>query len=338
VFLENQWYAAALGAEIGAVPFARKICGRDLVFFRTESGRLAVLEDRCAHRHAPLSLGAVKGEMIQCGYHGLCFDTAGKCVHIPGQASIPPRARVEAFPAVERHGWVWVWIGDPARADAASIPDWPWFDHADWRGFQLYFHVKGAAQLFVDNLLDLSHVAFTHRNSIGAASAADAEARMEVREEEGRVIGCRMLKSVDPGPFIAAWGNFAGRVDRTSTFTWRAPSNMEIRAEFQDAAGERVPPRKITIMVINPITPETETTSHFWIGWARDFALDDAALTERSKQENTQVILEDVRVIEGQQRVISGRPGLKPVPIVADGALAAVHKALERLAAGGSPS
>jgi len=325
MYLANRWYAAALSAEIGALPFARKICERDLVLFRTESGRLAALEDRCAHRHAPLSLGTVKGEAIQCGYHGLCYDLDGMCVHIPGQNAIPPRARVEAFPVREAHGWVWVWLGDAARADAALIPDWPWFRHRDWRGFQLYFHVGAAAQLFVDNLLDLSHVAFTHHKSIGAASAADADAKLEVRVDGEEVRGRRLLKGVEPGPFIANWGKFPGRIDRTSSFTWRPPSNMEIRAEFGDGA------RKITIMVINPITPETATTSHFWIGWARDFALDDDALTERSKEENTQVIREDVRVIEGQQRVLAARPDLTAVPINADGAVIAVHKVLERL-------
>jgi phenylpropionate dioxygenase-like ring-hydroxylating dioxygenase large terminal subunit len=333
MFLANRWYAAALGAEIGAAPFARKICGRDLVLFRTESGRLAALEDRCAHRHAPLSLGAVKGEAIQCGYHGLRFDPAGACVHIPGQSAIPPRARVEAFPVREAHGWVWLWIGDAARADPALIPDWPWFQSKAWSGFQLYFHVHAGAQLFVDNLLDLSHVAFTHKSSIGAASAADADAKLDVRVEGDEVKGQRRLKNVEPGPFIANWGKFAGRIDRTSSFAWRPPANMEIRAEFADAATEGRSPRKITIMVINPITPESETTSHFWIGWARDFALDDAALTERAKAENTQVIMEDVRVIEGQQRVLSARPGLAPVPINADGALTAVHKVLDRLRA-----
>jgi vanillate O-demethylase monooxygenase subunit len=325
MFLANRWYAAALGAEIGAAPFARKICGRELVLFRTASGRLAALEDRCAHRHAPLSLGVVKGEAIQCGYHGLCFDSAGVCVHIPGQSAIPPRARVESFAVREAHGWVWLWLGDPAAADPALIPDWPWFESSAWSGFQLYFHVSAGAQLFVDNLLDLSHVAFTHRNSIGAASAADADATLEVRVEGDEVRGRRLLRGVEPGPFIANWGKFPGRIDRTSSFTWRAPSNMEIRAEFADRE------RKITIMVINPITPETETTSHFWIGWARDFALGDAALTERAKAENTQVIMEDVRIIEGQQRVRSARPGAAPVPINADGALIAVHKVLERL-------
>lgn len=331
MYLANRWYAAALSAELGAVPFARKICERDLVLFRTESGRIAALEDRCAHRHAPLSLGAVKGETIQCGYHGLCYDSAGACVHIPAQSSIPPRLKVEAFAAGEAHGWVWVWFGDAASADPALIPDWPWFQHPDWRGFQLYFHVNAAAQLFVDNLLDLSHVAFTHKTSIGAASAADADAKLEVRVEGETVRGRRLLKNVDPGPFIAAWGNFPGRIDRTSSFTWRPPSNMEIRAEFEDAVDAGRPARKITIMVINPITPETATTSHFWIGWARDFALDDAALTQRSKSENTQVIQEDVRVIEGQQRVLAARPGLAAVPINADGAVVAVHKVLERL-------
>lgn len=325
--LANRWYAAALSAEIGAAPFARKICGRDLVLFRTESGRLAVLEDRCAHRHAPLSLGTVRGEAIQCGYHGLCFDAGGNCVHIPGQAAIPPRARVESFALCEAHGWVWVWIGDAARADPAMIPHWPWFQDPAWRGFQLYFHVNAAAQLFVDNLLDLSHVAFTHKHSIGASSAADADAKLEVKVEGDEVRGRRLLKGVDPGPFIANWGHFPGRIDRTSAFTWRPPSNIEIRAEFND---ER---RKITIMVINPITPETETSAHFWIGWARDFALGDVALTERAKAENTQVILEDVRVIEGQQRILNARPGLTAVPINADGALVAVHRVLERLAA-----
>lgn len=325
MFLANRWYAAALTTDVAAAPFARRICGRDLVLFRTESGRLAALEDRCTHRHAPLSLGTVNGETIQCGYHGLCFDAGGVCVHIPGQASIPPRARVEAFVVREAHGWIWIWIGDAARADAALIPHWPWFEDPAWRGFHLYFHVKARAQLFVDNLLDLSHVAFTHKNSIGAASAADADAKLEVSVNGDEVRGRRLLRGVEPGPFIARWGNFPGRIDRTSSFAWRPPSNIEIRAEFND---ER---RKITIMVINPITPETETTAHFWIGWARDFALDDAGLTARAREDNTQVILEDVRIIEGQQRVLNTRPGLAAVPINADGALTAVHKVLARL-------
>ncbi|MDH3233886.1 MAG: aromatic ring-hydroxylating dioxygenase subunit alpha [Alphaproteobacteria bacterium] len=324
-FLHNHWYAAALSAEIGEAPFARRICDEAIVLFRTASGELAALEDRCAHRHAPLSMGSLKGEAIECCYHGLRYGSDGRCVHVPGQAQIPPRLRVRSYRAIDRHGWVWLWIGDAEAADPDGIPEFHWFDDPAWSGFQLYFHVEAATQLFVDNLLDLSHVAFTHRNSIGAASAADADADLDTMVDGDVVRGRRALKNVEPGPFIGGWGNFAGSIDRTSTYIWRPPSNIEIRAEFADAGN------KITIMVINPITPETATTSHFWIGWARDFALDDEALTEGAKTQNTQVIMEDVEVIEAQQRVIADNPGLRAVPINADRAVVAVHKVLERL-------
>lgn len=326
-FLRNQWYAAALSREIGDTPFARRICDEAVVLFRTPTGTLAALEDRCAHRHAPLSMGAIEGETIECCYHGLRYDTDGRCVHVPGQAQIPPRLRVRKYPAIDRHGWVWLWLGEADQADPAAIPDFYWFDDPAWNAFQLYFHVEAATQLFVDNLLDLSHVAFTHRNSIGAASAADADADLDTMVDGDVVRGRRALKDVDPGPFIARWGGFEGRIDRTSTYVWRPPSNIEIRAEFGDTTN------KITIMVINPITPETATTSHFWMGWARDFALDDDALTQGAIKDNTQVILEDVRVIEAQQRVMLDSPGIKAVPINADRAVVAVHKAIERLLA-----
>jgi len=324
-FLRNQWYAAALSDEIGAAPFARRICDEAIVFFRTPDGTLAALEDRCAHRHAPLSMGALKGDAIECCYHGLRYGADGRCVHVPGQAQIPPRLRVRKYPALDRHGWVWLWLGEADQADPAAIPNFHWFDDPAWNGFQLYFHVEASTQLFVDNLLDLSHVAFTHRNSIGAASAADADADLDTMVDGDVVRGRRALKQVEPGPFIAKWGNFAGRIDRTSTYVWRPPSNIEIRAEFADTSN------KITIMVINPITPETATTSHFWIGWARDFMLDDDALTRGAIKDNTQVILEDVEVIEAQQRVMLENPGVKAVPINADRAVVAVHKLIERL-------
>ena len=324
-FLRDQWYAVALSSDIGEAPFARTICGEPVVLFRTPSGALAALEDRCAHRHAPLSLGALKGETIECCYHGLRYDIAGQCVLVPGQAQIPPRLKVRRYAVVDRQGWIWLWLGDAERADPNGIPNFPWFDDPAWSGFQLYFHVDAAAQLFVDNLLDLSHVAFTHQNSIGAASAAEADADLDTIVDGTTVRGRRALRQVEPGPFIGKWGNFKGRIDRTSTYIWRPPSNIEIRAEFQDETN------KITIMVINPITPETETTAHFWIGWARDFELADAALTESAKLDNTQVIMEDVKVIEAQQCVIAGNPELRAVPINADRAVVAVNKVLEGL-------
>ncbi len=324
-FLRDMWYAATLSTDIERAPFARKICDEDIVFFRTGDGSVAALEDRCAHRHAPLSMGTVVGDTIQCGYHGVVFGVDGSCVRVPGQDIAPPQARVRTYPTTERDGWVWIWIGEPANADPATVPALPYFGVPGWAGFQKYFHVNAACQLFVDNLLDLSHVSFTHANSIGNAAAADADADIHVTTEADCVRGKRVLYDVEPGPFIITWGGFTGLIERHSTYVWRPPSVMEICSRFSDDKNA------IAIMVINPITPETETTAHFWMGWARDFRLEDDAETERAIVLNTQVILEDVRIIEAQQQRISKKPDLAPVPIRADKAVMAVRRFVDRL-------
>ncbi len=118
MLLRNAWYIAAWADEIGGEPLARRICDEPIVLFR-DGGRAAALADRCCHRAAPLHMGAVVEEGIQCGYHGLIFDGAGRCVHIPGQKQIPADAPVRGYPVVEKDQLVWVWTGDPAKADTA---------------------------------------------------------------------------------------------------------------------------------------------------------------------------------------------------------------------------
>jgi vanillate monooxygenase len=92
MFLRNHWYVAASDSEVGRKPFGRMILGQPVVFFRTEAGTPVAFEDRCAHRHLPLSMGKTVGDTLQCHYHGLRFDPTGRCVRIPGQDQIPPSA------------------------------------------------------------------------------------------------------------------------------------------------------------------------------------------------------------------------------------------------------
>ena len=101
-FLDDVWYCAALSDEVTSKPMRRVICERPLVFFRTESGKIGVLEDRCSHRQAPLSRGEVIGESIQCAYHGFTFSCSGRCTRIPHQDIQPAAANVYAYPFEER--------------------------------------------------------------------------------------------------------------------------------------------------------------------------------------------------------------------------------------------
>ena len=126
MLLRNAWYIGAWADELADRPLARRICGDPVVLFRDGSGRAAALVDRCCHRAARLHLGILVEAGIQCGYHGLVFDTTGRCVAIPGQKQIPQDARVRSYPTVEKDQLVWLWMGDPALADPAGIVDFPY--------------------------------------------------------------------------------------------------------------------------------------------------------------------------------------------------------------------
>src|SRR6516165_9360698 len=167
MFLRNYWYVAAYDHEIGRCPLGRIILGEPIVFYRLEDGTPVALEDRCAHRHLPLSMGTLVGDVLQCHYHGLRYDKTGTCVRVPGQDTIPRSARVKNYPVVERYHWLWIWMGDPALADPDKITDFHWFDDPNWGAKGEYLHVKGNWQLVVDNLLDLTHLAFVHGTTIG---------------------------------------------------------------------------------------------------------------------------------------------------------------------------
>jgi len=123
MFIRNAWYVAAWADEISDLPLARRICNEPVVLYRDWQSRPAALLDMCCHRGAPLHLGKVVEEGLQCGYHGLIFDHSGACVQVPGQDRIVERTRVRGFPVVEQDGFIWIWMGDPAKADPAKAID-----------------------------------------------------------------------------------------------------------------------------------------------------------------------------------------------------------------------
>ena len=154
----------------------RTIMDEPIVLYRKADGNVAAIEDRCAHRFAPLIMGKiVGGDRIQCPYHGLEFDGSGACVRNPhGTKNIPPRARVKSYPVIEKHKAVWIWMGD-APADEGKVPDFGVLDnvpelHTTKRDSIV---IKANYQLIIDNLLDLSHTSYLHEGILGNADTVE---------------------------------------------------------------------------------------------------------------------------------------------------------------------
>ena len=112
MWLRNCWYVIAWDHEIaqaGALGlFTRTVLEEPVLVYRTQAGGLVALEDRCCHRHAPLSKGRREGDCVRCGYHGLLFNAQGVCTEAPGIPIVPSKARVRSYPVALKNNWVFV--------------------------------------------------------------------------------------------------------------------------------------------------------------------------------------------------------------------------------------
>lgn len=176
--LRNCWYLAGWAGEF---PVGRlspvTMLGGPLVVYRGVSGEMHALEDRCPHRHAPLSKGRLEGDDIRCMYHGIKFGPDGKCTELPGQDLIPKSVCVTRYPVTERHGGAWVWMGDVEKADPKLVPHFIGPDDPEWALSTGCLEIEADAQLLIDNLLDVSHACYVHERTF-ARGQAENVARM----------------------------------------------------------------------------------------------------------------------------------------------------------------
>ena len=335
MFLRDCWYVAAWDREVTRdKPLGRTLLNEALVFYRQVDGTPVALEDRCCHRHAPLSRGVIVGDELRCGYHGLKFDARGVCVDIPGQERIPPEARIRSYPVVERWNCIWVWMGDPAKADPALIPDWWWSTHPDWASTRPDpFHMRCHYQLINDNVLDVTHLAYVHAGSIG--NSAINEFPMRTEREGGKVRMTRWILDRPAPPLYQTFGQFKGNVDRWQIVEHLPPCFSVNFAGCADA-GTGAPQgdksgHRIDLMALSAPTPETHNTTHYFFCFVRSFNLDDPA-TEKMFAENfVEVFREDVVVIEAQQRRMESMPNAPQISIAVDAAPLAARRLLDEM-------
>ncbi len=317
-FLLDSWYAVAWSADIGREPFARVVCDEPLVLYRTQRGTVVVLEDRCCHRRVPLHLGKVIGDHLQCGYHGFTFEPSGGCVKVPGQDLIPPGAHVRSYPSVERYGLVWVFMGSAALADPGTIPDYHWITDPAWGSKGAYFHVKAHYLLIVENLLDLTHLAFVHASTIGNAAVVDS-AKVSFQRGPDRVDVTRVMENSPPPPTYAKAARFEGNIDRWQFINFEPPGFIRLETGGCDTGrGSDPGAKKITLRNLNIVTPETQETTHYLWAQCHDFDVGNQATTDMIFEDVRTAFMQDAKVFEAQQLSIAAHPQARQVDVNGD--------------------
>jgi len=334
MFLRNRWYVGAIADEIGERPLARTVLDEPVVFFRDSGGAAVALEDRCVHRQAPLSLGEVVGDTLQCAYHGLCFDRTGACVRIPSQKNIPPGARVRSYPVSERYGFVFIWMGEPGLAKATPPYPFCWADSDAFRMMHTRLHATFDYQLLIDNLMDVTHLPFAHRSTIGtAAIAEDFTARTERLEDGVRIT--RWMENIDQAPAHVEATGYTGKVDRWQVITYTPPAFvwLQVGSAVAGKGGRGATGDDLLIdrNTVHALTPETESSAHyFWITSHKAGSM-TAAQEQTIYDRSVEAFHEDLVIIEGQAARLD--PAIPTIDVTADAGAIAARRLLERLIA-----
>ena len=268
-FLKNAWYVAALSPQVQRALLPCKLLGEAVVLYRTQDGTPVALEDACPHRKLPLSLSRIKGDAVECGYHGLTFDCSGKCIDAATQQRIPPFARVRSYPVRDRYGLLWIWMGDPERAAQEEIYEIRNHDNPSWHLTKGdYMPIRCHYLWMVDNLLDPSHVAWVHRSSF--AGAGTDKTPMQISADDQRVINSRWMLDQPPPPFYAPLVKFAGNADRLQHYEVRFPA-LAVNMGIYTPAGKGGPDmvddedtyRMVSYHFLTPV--DDDNTMYFWL-------------------------------------------------------------------------
>lgn len=339
LFPINQWYVAALSKELKDQALGRTLLGQPVALFRDGNGQVSALEDRCCHRALPLSCGTLESGGLRCGYHGLLFNGNGQCIEIPGQEKIPSRARVGAFKVKEQDELVWIWYGDVDTPEPNCEPP-AYSVHSS--GKYLFdgdvFHYNAPYQLIHDNLLDLSHLGYVHLKTIGGNAKIHMNATMQTTSQDNSVRVVRHMFNSEPPPTYSAAYPFKGRIDRWQEIEFHV-SHLRIWTGAVDASTEPVdnPERGgFHMRGFHGITPETETTSHYFWTMASNPTINQDEVMQKVIEQTAFTFEEDKVIIEAQYKNMLKFAGKPMLDIHVDVGANRARRIVEQLSQAGS--
>jgi vanillate O-demethylase monooxygenase subunit len=332
-YIREAWYPVVWADRVSRELKRHVVLEEPIVIFRQQNGKIAALQDACPHRLAPLSLGKLKGDNVECGYHGMTFDCSGKCVVIPGQDIIPGRAFVRSYPIEIKYGLVWLYMGDPQNADPSRIFHLEQYDRAGWHAVQGdTLRIECNYLSLCDNLLDPAHVTFVHATTLGTPAGATVPVNNEYNDNEVTV--WRWIRNGPVIPLFEKFGRLKGTVDRWHYYNYSPPCcflidmgscpagaipNMEKR-------GDGV--QMFTCHVLTPVDNRTVLQHWFYV---RNFRTDELDIDADLSASLDMAFKEDKVVLEQIQREEERVPNFKRVVLGIDAAPMKMRRIVARL-------
>ena len=339
-YIRDQWYVIAFSHEVQpGRPFTRKCMDEPIVLFRDGEGQVAALYDRCPHRAVPLSQGRVLNHAIECVYHGFQFDRTGRCVLIPTAQRVPRSVSTRSYPVVEQMQFVWIWMGDPAKADPALVPSYTQIgcgdqDYGQWR-FEPYFmmEIKANYSLLFENLLDTSHISFLHIGGIDGGGMATTPYTITA---EGLTVTLERNLARDvavPGTaklLSMPVGQVFSRRLRSQSFL----PNLHLISNTIGFPDE--PARKPNVRLnIMPITPASRNHLYQFVVIAMSYPAD---VTQDMKDQLWTVFAQDKAALEAIQAGYDELgPDLREISVKADAAALSARRILARTGRAAAP-
>ena len=329
-FIMDDWYVAAFGQEVKDQLLARTLLGQRVVLYRAANRQVVALEDRCPHRSMPLSAGTLEHDTIVCGYHGFRFNTEGNCIEVPSQATCPANIGIKSYRTYERGPVVWIWMGDPNKADLSKLPPQDWLEDPQWETSQGYLHLQASYVRLHENLLDLTHLSFLHAKSFGTPDYAKATFESEIGDGQ-----FALLRNVVPTTLPPVWGvptglTGQGQAARIVRSAFRSVGVHEVSVSFYDCHVSESERKTFRIRTAHMPTPETATSTHYFIVHGRDFAQGDAASTQFMHDQLFVAFQEDVDGLALQEQALAttAPEDLYEFSVAADGPAVAMRRYL----------
>jgi len=332
-YLRNAWYAAAWSHELSAAPLGRRLLGEHVVLFRDLDDHAIALEDRCPHRFAPLSKGKLIGGALECPYHGLRFDGSGACVLNPqGNNIVTKRARVRTYPVLEAYKTIWIWMGDAGAASPSLLTNFSALAESDEQAVVYgYLNLPVNYQLIVDNLLDLSHVEFLH--AVVGSKQSSQRTRFDMKQVDNTIFGFNWIPN-DPTTRLhkMIWDGAPSHGDRRAHMRWDPPAHMVLDVGVTGCG--RPESEGLSTPSAHVLTPETETSTHYFWAHARNMKCDDHELSQKIQKTIDAVFrTEDGPMMQACQERMGSLDlmSLRPVVLSTDAAAVRARRVLARL-------